>query len=290
VERLLRTGKAVVFFDGLDELVDTRRRRGVSQLVENFCTNYPLTCVLVTSRRVGYDQAKLAESVFSVYRLAPFSDDQAAEYAMKWFRNGRRLHGDEDPQRWADAFMEESSNVPELRSNPLMLALMCILYRGEGSLPRNRPAVYERCATLLFETWDASRRIHVDLRAATSVEQMLRHLAYWLLTRPDAEPSVTEAELVERVTGYLHGRRFDHPDDAASAAREFVAFCRGRAWVFTEVGSDAQGDALFTFTHRTFMEYFAAAYLASTSDTPEELCHKGGWFELSMSRPRPCAT
>ena len=31
-----------------------------------------------------------------------------------------------------------ATSVRDLRSNPLLLSLMCILYRGEGSLPRNR--------------------------------------------------------------------------------------------------------------------------------------------------------
>ena len=48
------------------------------------------------------------------------------------------------------AFISESASVADLRSNPLMLALLCILYRGAGSLPRNRTEVYEQCASMLY--------------------------------------------------------------------------------------------------------------------------------------------
>ena len=41
-------------------------------------------------------------------------------------------------------------------------------------------------------------------------------------------------------------------------------------WVFSETGT-AYGERLYAFTHRTFLEYFAAAHLATASDTPEEL-------------------
>jgi hypothetical protein len=41
--------------------------------------------------------------------------------------------------------------------------------------------------------------------------------------------------------------------------------------VLTEVGTTAHGEALFGFTHRTFLEYFAAACLSSTHDSPEQL-------------------
>lgn len=50
VDLLLLTGRAVMIFDGLDELLDTSRRAGVTTRVERFCAEYPLATVLVTSR------------------------------------------------------------------------------------------------------------------------------------------------------------------------------------------------------------------------------------------------
>jgi predicted NACHT family NTPase len=41
-------------------------------------------------------------------------------------------------------------------------------------------------------------------------------------------------------------------------------------WVFSDHGTTASGEKLYAFTHRTFLEYFAAAQLAY-SDTPENL-------------------
>lgn len=49
IARLLLSGRALVIFDGLDELVDTARRADVTAVIERFCTEYPLTRVLVTS-------------------------------------------------------------------------------------------------------------------------------------------------------------------------------------------------------------------------------------------------
>lgn len=270
VQRLLFSGKAMVFFDGLDELVDTTRRREVTQIVENFSRHYPQTSVLVTSRRIGYEQAQLDPGQFATFQLSSFSDAQTVEYARKWFSQGRRI-SDQEAEEWARSFEQESAGIPDLRSNPLMLALLCILYRGEGSLPRNRPAVYERCSTLLFETWDSSRKIYVNLRARDLIEPVLRHLAHWLLVREVPSPVVTEEQLVNETARYLQNRRYEDISEAMQAAREFVEFCKGRAWVFTEIGTSAEGEPFFTFSHRTFLEYFAAAYLASTCDTPERL-------------------
>jgi predicted NACHT family NTPase len=176
VERLLLTGRAVVIFDGLDELIDPSRRRDVSDLVEQFCSAYPLTSVMVTSRLVGYDQARLDDTQFSCYRLGAFGDDKVSAYAHKWFAAQEGVSRAEAGAE-AEAFLEESANAQDLRSNPLMLSLMCILYRGAGSLPRDRASIYATCAELLFDKWDERRRIQRELRAGYLVDSAVGYLA-----------------------------------------------------------------------------------------------------------------
>jgi predicted NACHT family NTPase len=256
IDRLLLSGRAVVIFDGLDELLDTTHRADVTARVEQFCTEYPLARVLVTSRVIGYDEARLDDGRFTTYRLGGFSDGDVRAYVDKWFaqQEDGRL-GD------AEAFLAESTSVPDLRSNPLLLALMCILFEGQGSLPRDRAGIYEACAKLLFRGWDESRRIRAGLRVGRHLYPTLSHLA-WRLFSDATATSVTERELITRTAEYLHDRAFESLDDARDVASEFVEFCRGRMWVFTEVGTTARGEKLYAFTHRTFLEYFAAEQLA----------------------------
>lgn len=268
IEQLLFEGSALVIFDGLDELIDTTYRSELSSIIELFCSEFPDTKVLVTSRTVGYNEARLDETQFATYELAGFTEDETAAYVRNWFA----LEDDTDASAVAEAFMRESGPAADLRSNPLMLALMCILYRGEGTLPRNRPGVYAECARLLFDKWDTRRGIHVDLQARNLIEPTLRNIAYWLFTR-DGSPEVTEQELIRQVTDVLHERAFEQRHDAEAAASEFVAFCRGRAWILVDAGTTARGEALYTFSHHAFLEYFTAAYLAWVHDTPEELAH-----------------
>jgi hypothetical protein len=54
-------------------------------------------------------------------------------------------------------------------------------------------------------------------------------------------------------------------------------------WVFSDAGTSADGERLYAFTHRTFMEYFAAWNLAATSDTPEDLADELGTLVRSVS-------
>jgi NACHT domain len=273
VERLLVTGRAVVIFDGLDELLDTSRRRDVSERVEQFSSAYPLTSILVTSRAVGYDEARLDDEQFSCYRLAGFDDPKVLQYVTKWFSYHDSVSVKEARAK-AEKFLIESQGASDLRSNPLMLSLMCILYRGAGSLPGDRASIYMKCAELLFRKWDEQRDLYQELRADYLIEPTLRHLAWWLFTREDTSAAATEQALTSEATTFLHRRGFESADEARAAAKEFVEFCRGRMWVFSDAGTTATGEKLYSFTHRTFLEYFAAWHLAATSDTPEDLADR----------------
>jgi len=273
VERLLLSGAALVIFDGLDELTDTMHRGNLTAIIERFCAEYPRTRVLITSRLVGYEQAQFDDRQFTRYRLGGFDDRQVADYVCKWFAQEDGLLP-EGADRQAAAFLAESESLPDLRANPLMLALMCVLYRGEGSIPRNRPDVYAQCTGLLFRKWDARRHIDIPLRARSQAEPAIRHLAYWLFTRGQEQPTVTEPELLRETSVFLYDHGFEDRHDANDAAQEFITFWRNRAWVFSDAGTTSDGQRLYAFTHRTFLEYFAAAHLAAMCDSPEDLARE----------------
>ena len=273
LERLLLTGRAVVIFDGLDELPDTSRRRDVSDRVEQFCSAYPLTPALVTSRVVGYDQAQLDNTQFTCYRLGGFGDGEVTEYAHKWFTAQDNVSTVEAKAK-AQAFLTESANAKDLRANPLLLSLMCILYRGAGSLPGDRTGIYEKCAELLFRKWDQQRDLYRTVRADYLVEPMIRHLAWWFYSNKDPRAAATEQGLISETIRFLHRRGFEDEGEARQAAREFIECSRGRWWIFSDVGTNSFGEKRYAFTHRTFLEYFAAWYLAAVSDTPEDLANR----------------
>lgn len=271
-EYLLLNGRIMVIFDGLDELLDTSYRQEVAGNIESFCNLYPSVPVLITSREVGYTQAPLNKDIFKVFRLAPFNNYQVKEYVRKWF--SVELHfAEDDLESKISNFMTESDLVADLRANPLMLALMCNIYRGEGYIPRNRPELYEKCSTMLFERWDKSRGIRKDFTFEAYIKPAMMHLAFWIYSDEQLQSGVLEKHLIRETSDYLHNRLYEKKEEAEGAASEFVEFCTGRAWVFTDIGATKEGGKLFQFTHRTFLEYFSAAYLVRHYRTPDELVY-----------------
>jgi hypothetical protein len=264
-EYLLLNGRVLIIFDGLDELLETNYRQKITADVESFCNLYPAVPILVTSREVGYEQAPLDDKRFDAYRLAPFNEDQVREYVTKWFRSDSDLTSPQQQQK-TDAFLKESRIVPDLRSNPLMLALMCNIYRGENYIPQNRPDLYDKCAVMLFERWDKTRGIIIPLPFEAHIRPAMMYLAHWIYTNAGLQSGVEELKLIEKTSEYLLEHQYDDRDEAELAARTFIEFCKGRAWVFTDTGA-----GLYQFTHRTFLEYFTSFHLVRKHSTPDSL-------------------
>jgi hypothetical protein len=207
VEYLLLSGRALVIFDGLDELLETSLRREVGQVVEGFTSRYPLTPILVTSRRVGYEEAPLDSDLFVGLQLQEFNDDQVEAYVRKWFSLDDSITAPRKTQM-AESFLKDSEFVQDLRVNPLMLSLMCGIYASENYIPRNRPDVYEKCALLLFDRWDKQRGINAPLSFDAHVQAAMRSLALWLYPRQESQKGLQRDQLIRYMTEYLLQKRF----------------------------------------------------------------------------------
>ncbi|MFD5828771.1 NACHT domain-containing protein [Lentzea sp. NPDC060358] len=268
IEYLLRNGRALLVLDGLDEIVRTELRRRVTTLLEGFAHLYPLVPILVTAREIGYDEVPLDPALFEVTRILEFTPKQVRTYVHNWFAlDDASFPGER--KRLATSFMEDSERIPELRSNPLLLSLLCAMYSSDRYLPRNLAQAYERCALMLFEHWDARREILLPLRFQGKVRGAVQHLAWTMLTEPESGRAQSRTRIVQALTRYLEPKLDDH-DESVATAEQFLAYCTGRAWVLTDVGATG-AEPRFGFTHRTFLEYFAAEHLVRTNRTAASL-------------------
>jgi len=271
IEFLLSSGRATVIFDGLDELLNTSERKEIKDDVESFSRRYPNTSILVTSRKIGYDEAPLDDKIFSTYQLGEFDDEDIEEYVNKWFNVLDDLMPEEKEKK-ATSFLQERDIVGDLCANPLLLGLMCSIYREINYIPRNRPEVYKKCTELLFENWDSSRDIPVAFTFDDQVRPIITHLAYWIYSSPIYQKrGVTETQLVSATTKYYYPSYVKDRDVAERTAKQFITFCKGRAWIFSDQGITPEGEDLYLFSHQTFLEYFTALFLTRNNDTTKAL-------------------
>lgn len=265
IEYLLLNGRAFVVIDGVDELGDSRFRADFARMVDGFCHLYPLARVAVTSRIVGYEDAPLDSELFTVTRMAPFNDDQVSRYSHLWFKLDKNRSAVER-KATAGAFLAGSREIRDLRANPLMLSLLCVLFTAEHAIPSRRPEIYERCAEILFDTWDRSRGIATPVRYRQQLRPVLQRLAWRIFSDQSGTLTLPRSSVESALVEWLKPR-FASEEEAAEVAQDFLDFCAGRAWVLTDVGSDVL-EPRYGFVHKTFLEYFAATQIVKDNSDP----------------------
>lgn len=264
VKDILDTGSVIAVFDGLDEIANVEERRKVAGNVVRFADAHPLCSIIVTSRTRGYGAAKVDSGAFEVASLAEYSEKQVVEYVRGWFAQAGR------PDAVVESFLRESETVDDIRSNPLMLSLLCSLYRVTGQIPNNRRDIYAQCADLLFVKWDRHRQIVHESSEPSYAGEMMNDIASLFYRSQTARGGVQYRQLLKMLSQFIENYVGASPERSEGRARDFLEFCAGRAWLLAR-NVDEDGNYIYTFTHRTFYEYFAAESIARSSENASQL-------------------
>jgi NACHT domain len=162
---LRQGGRALIVFDGLDEIFDPAVREQVTRQIEAFAGRYPQVRVIVTSRVVGYRRAMLDAAGFTHWMLQDLDAVQVRSFTSAWYA----ASCPDDPAEGArlrDRLLravEDSAAVGELAGNPMLLTILAIIGRRQ-ELPRERRLVYEHAVMVLIEHWDATGKHLHDAR------------------------------------------------------------------------------------------------------------------------------
>lgn len=248
LERLLREGKAIVLFDGLDEVnvADDERARLISD-VENFTGKYDKCQRLITCRLAANDY--LFQDYIYV-EMADFNEDQIREFVAKWFSDDERRE-----LFLSELRQSESKGLRELARVPLLLALLCLSFEETLRLSSRRAELYEEALDSLLKKWDSSRNIKRDeIYRELSLkrkEQMLAQVAAETFDR--AEYFIPEKKLVRSFEEFLSLVPNEPAEVDGEAVLQAIVAQHG---VFLE-----QARNVYSFAHLTFQEYFTARHV-----------------------------
>ncbi|MEU0246020.1 HEAT repeat domain-containing protein [Streptomyces sp. NPDC006235] len=265
-ERILAEGRAVVVFDGLDELFEPAAREQVGHRIADFAGRHQQAGVrvVVTSRVIGYRRGVLERAGFAHYMVQDLSRQQIELFARQWYATAYP-HDEERAARLCRRLTEavgHSRPVGELAGNPLLLTILAIIGRRR-ELPRDRQGVYRHAVAVLVAHWDEHAkhlRGPTDLEALSYLGDEDRHELLRLVARrmQDGEGGIAgnhihQDELLATFKEYL-SEQYELPvAQAVSAARTMVRQFRERNFILSHYGGGVYG-----FVHRAFLEYLAA--------------------------------
>ncbi|WP_186777968.1 HEAT repeat domain-containing protein [Streptomyces salinarius] len=268
LETSLRAGRAIVMFDGLDELFDPAIRAQVCRRISAFAAKYEDSRIVVTSRVIGYQRGTLDAAGFRHFMIQDLSQQHIAQFVKLWYEtvcpHDAEL-SDRLCKRVIDA-VTHSRPVRELAGNPLLLTILAIIGRRK-ELPRDRQGVYEHAVKVLIAHWDEDAK-HLRPSPDSGVIALLddrdRHELLRLLARKMQEGSggiagnhIHGTELEATFKEYLRDVWELPPVQATAVARAMKRQLQERNFILSRFGGEVYG-----FVHRAFLEYLAAADIA----------------------------
>jgi hypothetical protein len=266
VHQQLKTGRAIVLIDGVDEVPESLRhtvREGLMQLVEAF----PETKFIITSRPSAVEEGWLNREHFHDAELQPMQMPDILEFIDHW-HDAVRDELQEETEKVALVPLAENlrkvirrnNRISDLATSPLLCAMICALHRDRRKqIPSDRVDLYEACVRMLIERRDLERGIGLTDYLTLSYRQktaLLRDLAYWFLNNGWSSVTVDRAESriklkLESIPGI--------PRETASS--EVLRLFLDRSGLLRKPVPE-QVD----FTHRTFQEFLAAQAALSEGD------------------------
>ncbi len=251
INYLLQEGRAIVLFDGLDEVKQEQlQRHRLTRLLQEFARKYDKSQHLITCRIAASDYAFAG---FADVEVADFTPEQVDEYARHWFGKNTKK---------AEAFAHEitrpeNRGLAELANTPLLLSMLCLTFDNAMRFPPNRAELYEDALEALLRKWDSSRQIQRD-----EIYRQLSHKRKLHLLTTIAVPTFEEGELFFRQRD-LEKRIVDYlarlPDAPPADTIDGTVILKAMEAQHSILVERAQG--IYSFSHLTFQEYLTARYL-----------------------------
>lgn len=266
--RVLRSGRAYLLIDGLDEVTAEDREEAYTWLTR-LLDQYPKSRCLVTVRPLAVETDWLKEQDFEELRLLPLRDSDIRAFVSAWHR-AARLESDE-PEALAELErglihqLKQNDTLTDLASTPLLCAVICALHtRRDGFLPSSRWDLYKSALDMLLGERDKRRKVGPTEGVTLSLKEsyeLLQVIAVWLVRGGQTQFSRQDA--LKQITSGLRGMAATKctPDAVLNHLLNRSGLLQERA------------DDTYEFTHRTFQDFLAAKEFTTGGHLKELLQH-----------------
>ena len=243
-EELLKQGKLLLLFDGLDE-VPNAYRNSIQNAISNLLTKYSQNRFILSCRIAAYKSPMLN---FTNVELADFDDSQIEKFINNWFV--RELEVGEEC--WQALKQTENKAAKELAQTPLLLTFLCLVYHDNYSFPKQRSQLYEEMLDILLRKWDSYRRIRRDeIYKDWNInleKTLLANIAYDFFK--EDRLFFSKSEIIEYITHFLADTVDNVKYLDGEAVLDAITIQQG---IFVE-----RATGVYSFSHLTLQEYLTA--------------------------------
>ena len=260
VESALNKGRLLVLIDGLDEL-DKDARTEAAGRVKKAIDTWEQTPFVITCRTEAWRDHRIEHTRRIWLQLQPFNDSAIRQFVRRWHFAPLSLADD------LLGVIHSRPHFAELARNPLTLTILCWWFENKhgARLPDNRALFYRMCCEALLSEWDLAK--HLPRKRAFGMnekEDFLSFLAYRHITDSGVGTDIGKEWLSSRAYEWGEKRgRLRHDIDTM-----LDELCKDDGVIVPNLPDgilvSLPPDEL-TFSHRTFLEFFAALHLIGNS-------------------------
>lgn len=292
-----KKGKIAWFFDGLDEVVSVERRAAIVQqinelVVQSFSSG---NRVVVTSRPAAINVVNFLSALHKL-EIQGLSEDNIRALAERVLnlklvdspdgvvvddKSGTKPKKNEVIEKLL-ADCRSNPGVARLAQNPLLLTLLILIYSNSGAPSAKRHRIYEQAIQTLATV--RGRELGHSKVSALSAEDLRDRLGAVAVSvyKKTSGLLPTRDEVCRVVKQAMTRSRGE--EVSPKEANEFVqkvAESTGLIAIESRVGQP-DGEAIITFMHHSFLEYFAAIGLSRELDTIDicDLVSQPRWHEV----------
>ncbi|WP_347911345.1 NACHT domain-containing protein [Pseudomonas grandcourensis] len=244
LEDLLKLGKVLLIFDGFDEINNDKRDGYEAELVA-LANKYRKIMILVSSRP---DQRFDSWESFYQYDVLPLDKEKALGLV-------RKLNYDEQVKSKFLSALEDDlyARHKSFAQNPLLLTMMLLTYEQIAEIPNKVHLFYEQAFLTLFNKHDSFKSLYKRKSwSALPLDDFKKVLStFSVLSYADKKYSFSEEELLSYV------KMSNEAFDVAYKAEDFIKDLLDSVCILQRDGLN------FTFTHRSFQEYFTALFMVN---------------------------
>jgi predicted NACHT family NTPase len=264
LETALKHGKALILLDGLDEVPEEDSEEIIKQ-IRRFCQHCYSNHFAISCRIAAHNYRFEG---FTEVEVADFNSAQIEAFANKWFVAAalQPAYGPALAAQFIEQLKRpENKQIRELATTPLLLNLACLVFSAKADFPSNRAKLYEEALAILLVKWDSTRGIQRQdyyryLPLADKIK-LLTHLG--ATTFFAGEYFFEQSKILQYIADYL-ATSPSPPKDPVARQLDSEAVLKA---IETQHGLLIErARRIYSFSHLTFQEYFAAEKIAACSE------------------------
>ncbi|MGN5164646.1 NACHT domain-containing protein [Aeromonas hydrophila] len=246
LEYSLQSGKLTLLLDGYDE-IDFSKREKYEREILDISNKYNKTCVVLSSRP---DDCFSSWDEYSVYHALSLNKEQAIELISK-------IDYDKTIKdkfiKELDGGLYEKHN--DFLSSPLLLTMMLLTYEQLAEIPEKIHIFYEQAFDTLFHKHDALKSLYKRRSYSELPIDSFKRIfsVFCIITFSNRNFSFEYNQLISYIKQALEIEGVDvNPTSYFNDLIKSVCIIQ-------------RDGNLYTFSHRSFQEYFSAYFLSNSN-------------------------